>query len=367
MFATPIAINTFVVFVRLYWFERRFQSVVRDARNLRRTRSRSRTRTEALDQRDLSQEELGVRGRNIVVLHNNIAANGKDDDTTTSSARNIDESEPTSEASSSPVDKSRSDDTQGEKASDEHCSLHREVTFADEADEVVDEVGELRTPTQRYPRRLSPEEHIAFRENQRYPKDNATLRIPGPRDFDRGHVPETLAEEEDGGALTRKITTVGEDSINSTGGPIRRNITIDEPIHPRQRTGTGLSKISVPAQRSNQPTHEKGASLDRDDDERPPQSARLRTRASTFSSLRHWGSRGPEPLTPYLSWQPTIGRNSAFADLTEEQREELGGIEYRSLKRLAIILCGKSLGAQMPAAASDMSQHITPLFIYPLL
>ena len=46
-----------------------------------------------------------------------------------------------------------------------------------------------------------------------------------------------------------------------------------------------------------------------------------------------------EPASyPYLSWQPTIGRNSAFIDLTEEQREELGGVEYRSLKTLAIIL-----------------------------
>ena len=41
---------------------------------------------------------------------------------------------------------------------------------------------------------------------------------------------------------------------------------------------------------------------------------------------------------PYLSWTPTVGRNSAFADLTEEQREELGGIEYRALKLLLIIL-----------------------------
>lgn len=41
---------------------------------------------------------------------------------------------------------------------------------------------------------------------------------------------------------------------------------------------------------------------------------------------------------PYLSWTPTVGRNSAFVDLTEEQREELGGIEYRALKLLAIIL-----------------------------
>ena len=44
---------------------------------------------------------------------------------------------------------------------------------------------------------------------------------------------------------------------------------------------------------------------------------------------------------PYLSWTPTVGRNSAFVDLTEEQREELGGIEYRSLKLLAVILVCK--------------------------
>ncbi|KAL8635057.1 MAG: hypothetical protein Q9228_007415 [Teloschistes exilis] len=342
MVATPIVINTFVVFVRLYWFERRFQYVVREARNLRRTRDRSRTRTEALDRRDMSQEELGVRGRSIVVLHNNKTADRKDDGTTTPNAKNIDESEPTSASSSSPADRSRSDETQGEKAFDEHPSVHREVIFAAEADEAgegVDEVGELRTPNSRLPRHLSPEEHIAFRENQRNPKDNGTLRIPGPRDFDRGHVPEMVAEEDDGGALTRKVTTVGEDSINSTGGPIRRNITIDEPIHPRQRAGTGLSKTSVPSPRSHLPNHEKGTSPNQDDDERPPPPARLRTRTGTFSSLRRSGSRGPEPLAPYLSWQPTIGRNSAFADLTEEQREELGGIEYRSLKRLAIILC----------------------------
>ncbi|RPB00540.1 hypothetical protein L873DRAFT_1835026 [Choiromyces venosus 120613-1] len=46
------------------------------------------------------------------------------------------------------------------------------------------------------------------------------------------------------------------------------------------------------------------------------------------------------PLAPYLSYTPSIGRNSRFYDLTEEQRNELGGIEYRSLKTLAWILIG---------------------------
>lgn len=47
---------------------------------------------------------------------------------------------------------------------------------------------------------------------------------------------------------------------------------------------------------------------------------------------------------PYLSWTPTLGRNSNFVDLTEEQREELGGIEYRALKLLAVILTVFYLG-----------------------
>lgn len=43
---------------------------------------------------------------------------------------------------------------------------------------------------------------------------------------------------------------------------------------------------------------------------------------------------------PYLSWTATTGRNSAFLGLTAEQRDELGGIEYRALKTLAgILLC----------------------------
>lgn len=44
---------------------------------------------------------------------------------------------------------------------------------------------------------------------------------------------------------------------------------------------------------------------------------------------------------PYLSYAPTIGRNSAFVDLSDEQRDELGGVEYRSLKVLAKVLIGK--------------------------
>lgn len=46
---------------------------------------------------------------------------------------------------------------------------------------------------------------------------------------------------------------------------------------------------------------------------------------------------------PQLSRQVTVGRNSNFLNLTSRDREELGGIEYRSLKLLLKIVVGKYL------------------------
>lgn len=49
---------------------------------------------------------------------------------------------------------------------------------------------------------------------------------------------------------------------------------------------------------------------------------------------------GPKSISisNYLSWNPTIQGNSVFVQLTSEQKEEMGGIEYRSLKLLAKVL-----------------------------
>ncbi|KAH3666053.1 hypothetical protein OGAPHI_004242 [Ogataea philodendri] len=53
-------------------------------------------------------------------------------------------------------------------------------------------------------------------------------------------------------------------------------------------------------------------------------------------SLYSRSSRNTQPK--YLSWTPTIGRNSTFVALTDQQKEELGGVEYRALKLLSAIL-----------------------------
>jgi Cation transport protein len=41
---------------------------------------------------------------------------------------------------------------------------------------------------------------------------------------------------------------------------------------------------------------------------------------------------------PYISFDVTVGRNSAFHLLTREQMEELGGVEYRALNALLWIV-----------------------------
>ncbi|SCU87673.1 LADA_0E05468g1_1 [Lachancea dasiensis] len=48
--------------------------------------------------------------------------------------------------------------------------------------------------------------------------------------------------------------------------------------------------------------------------------------------------------TNYLSWQPKIGRNSTFVGLSDLQRAELGGVEYRAIKLLCKLLLIYYLG-----------------------
>ncbi|KAI9676440.1 MAG: low affinity potassium transporter [Caeruleum heppii] len=356
MIANPIFIHSFVVFVRLYWFEKRFENIVQESRNYRRSRSRNKTQT--VDDRDLNRVEKGVEGRSITVLHPETRATGN------SYMPGIEEERPAADdplvktlAKSSQGSTSESGGTLDDAASGSGVlrqstspTALRDITFADEKSPSADPESDTRVPGQR-----PTEHHIAFLENQRNPRDKGTLRIPGPRDFDRGDMPQTLVaeQEEDGGILDGKATNVTASSNearpsrddfqhrgdtadgNDDDQPVRRNITIDEPDHPAARTKTNSFSLRF---RSARPLGRVGPST--------PGSAnfpaQLRARTGTFSSFRSTQS-ARDPI-PYLSWTPTIGRNSAFIDLTEEQREELGGIEYRALKTLAIILVGYFVG-----------------------
>lgn len=63
-------------------------------------------------------------------------------------------------------------------------------------------------------------------------------------------------------------------------------------------------------------------------------------RITTLTSRRgEVGVVGAKPA-PYISFDAIVGRNSAFQQLTKEQQDELGGVEYRALKALLWIVAG---------------------------
>lgn len=59
--------------------------------------------------------------------------------------------------------------------------------------------------------------------------------------------------------------------------------------------------------------------------------------------LRRAISLSQDANLPRLSSQASVGRNSKFHNLTAEDREQLGGIEYRSLKLLLKIVIGEAV------------------------
>jgi len=329
----PIFINTFVVFIRLYWFEKRFQNVVLEARSMRRSRTRSRTKSEAKadDERDLGHEENGVGAREIKVLRTNgrQAEGQKIED---ENAIQDDQDNESGSGSSTMRNEEGAPETAPPKA---HVttSFRRDITFADE-------VG---SPDDRLPE-PNKEQSIAFVENQRNPREKTTFRIPGPRDYDLGFVPEQVPDEEHLGTIVtnegedlqvkrQRSTSVPSAELNDDDHPLKTHITINVP-EIRRRPTTGPSAYDVRPRRGSD-AGASGANIP---------TLRDRTKSRTFTSFLTREREEEDDPMPYLSWTPTVGRNSAFVDLTEEQREELGGIEYRALKLLALVLVSYYVG-----------------------
>lgn len=340
---TPIFINTFVVFIRLYWFEKRFQSVVLEARSMRATRTRtlSKRKSQMKEEKNMGDEERGVGNRQIAVMRTasgHVEGGLIDDEHAfqeTNGNAGVTVRKPASSTDSDDIDPLDSDRPKTPP------QFNSNIVWADTVKTPIErresDIDDL--PATKLPK-PDKERSIAFVESQRNrnPTTEGTLRIPGPRDFDRGLVPERVTHD-----LTREITrgshegddqrlsrrrsrsmSVGE--ANGDAPKLRNHITFDGPER-RTTTGASVYKKADPDV-PNANMHLRNRS-------------RSRTIASFFT--REKDEEEEDPM-PYLSWAPTIGRNSNFVDLSEEQREELGGIEYRALKLLAIVLCCYFIG-----------------------
>lgn len=360
MLGNPITINSFVVFLRLYWFEKEFQEVTTNAWKNRRTIMTTITKSKT-EERDAGREERGVGGRSIVVMHegtetDNTANNTikpEDSDSQLEKAKAVAQEGPNPSTSNS-GESSNTRRSYSRERSPRDMSPHLQIKFADQvkrSDGMADET--LRMPVQR-----SEEEHIAILQRQRNPSDNAVLRIPGPRDADAGVAPEEVDVDDVvlSQTLSRRASTfdssrdldIGsvDDTNRSRPAAPKRNITIQEPTRQASPTdhmvkdaaaathavGSFWGVDHIFRHRRPRVLHEENPSTN------DSHTTHGRKRAGTLNSLKQAISREKEDGIPYLSWEPTVGRNSTFVDLTEEQREELGGIEYRSLKSLALIL-----------------------------
>lgn len=368
--SNPITLHSSVVFLRLYWFEKRFQGWVTDARQRRATLSKAKSRA----RNDPRRIEEGVNGRNITVVHHpgrpqritndgilldgnepvqSQAIESDDEDVFNKPGLNSDESDTTTVAGvrSNSMDLGPLDMPEKAPDRDVHAKNDREeqnqsvgftaITFADtvkRSDGLDDET--------KFPQRRSNAEHIAILERQRN-QDNEVLRIPGPRDSERGMIPERLRTGDDNIiAMNRRRDSVPETTNLSPRSPRERRptILIAEPERPkREHLATELAEDvraaggTIDALRFRKPrVFNSGQKTIHEDDEEAKAHRPFRTR--TLDTIRSVWTRDTVDEMPYLSYTPTMGRNSNFVGLTLEQREELGGIEYRSLRTLALVL-----------------------------
>lgn len=386
MFSNPITMHATVVVLRLYWFEKRFQGWVSDARMRRGTlsKAKSRARDEVLG------AEEGVNGRNITVVphhgrpprltndgilleqnqtYQSQAIDDGDDDhhppakaspansdssdtATVSAARSSSLDLETAIAPDEALPAGRNTHQTGHDRSS--TGAHTAITFADtvkRSDGIDDETKFLS--------KRSNAEHIAILERQRN-QDNEVLRIPGPRDIERGMAPRLLDEEDahdnDGDTIAMSRSRESRpEHLNvepKTPATRRPTIVIAEPQRPKREEIAEDVKAAggvLDSLRARKPrAFNRGQKQVHEDNEDGRPVPAFRTR--TLDTIRSVVSKDYEDM-PYLSYTPTMARNSNFVGLTLEQREELGGIEYRSLRTLAIILLFYFFGFHLIAMA----------------
>ncbi|KAM7205055.1 Low-affinity potassium transport protein [Rhypophila sp. PSN 637] len=343
MLTNPIVVNWFVVVLRLRWFERRFQHIVHEARQKRGTISKSKR-----VQFDSTDAERGVNGRRITVMHSG-NRNRITNDGILLEGTGINRSS-TLPTFAFPIEvgSPANGHAEGQDA--------RQIKFAP----MVTRSDGLGIESVHLPTTRSDEDHIAILERQRDDEeDNEVLRIPGPRDAERGmrpeRVPRSRDEDIDPHSAGTNVGGVHFDDANLDEAqqtpPVlaerHQTIKIEEPNRHKLNETDGSSSQPSESSRGFASLRwrvpkfllrHKGKVEEEEHHDLHPTASRSSRRPSFHNIRGAWSQDKYPEGTPYLSWEPTLGRNSAFPDLTEEQREELGGIEYRALKTLFFII-----------------------------
>lgn len=379
----PIVIHSVTAFIRLYWFRKRFEHIVRETNtrlSMRRTKSRAVS---------FSDEERGVNGREIRVLfdqgHNPLTHAPIRRQSELSSKHEANNQPEPPQAGAMPTDDLNSfRDKVARRRSivfvgkDPHEASMQDVKeSAGSSLSEKDKKCDTSEDTQSSPRSR------AYGDESAIVDDNEDIEVMDAR-------PTAPALHDEGLAQSEKRPETGDSTapgalsqdIRFADLPVaqRRNNDV-EPVpwsHPSRR-GSTISEIGNTDHRSRtEPlsfgrtiastlldigartmTMDGPRSATRVHHRRPSASRSIGGRSTTFeratSMLRRRRNSSPSataeaprpaPL-PYISFQPTIGRNSTFVALTSEQRDELGGIEYRATKTLCWVLVFYFFGFQL--------------------
>ncbi|KAK4180015.1 PaTRK-1 low-affinity potassium transport encoded by the Patrk-1 protein [Triangularia setosa] len=351
MMANPITVNTLVVHLRLYWFEKKFQRMTQNARHNRVTLSKSFTKSRTKAKQQDGDVEKGVNGRKITVMLNGKKSRINNDGTLLGDVKNkgrhgLGLTATSRTATDGALDGSldRPDQHAGPAVTSSMTEPRKPALKFAHTVTKSDGLGE---DYLKLPRMRSDEEHIAIVERQKK-GDDEVLRIPNPRDVERGLGPKRVeaGDNDDSELLSPRAEAFNLDGESRAPAADGRHpaITIEEPDRRQlQETDSDEFMDDVRAAahtfdflKPHFPRNKKKP-LDTEKEAAhagPSQNKRRQSMQTLRTAFSHNKVEG----TPYLSWEPTVGRNSLFPELTEEQREELGGIEYRSLKTLARVL-----------------------------
>ncbi|KAK9444508.1 trk family potassium uptake protein [Metarhizium brunneum] len=161
---------------------------------------------------------------------------------------------------------------------------------------------------------------------ERHPKNDTVLYIPSPRDREQGHPIIELSKTRD----TRDDLSISEVTAQAGPSGLRRR-NVDGP--PLGETRTLDRVVSLTSSMF---------VLGHD-----PQLRRHNSATPSSGISRHQQREIDIRDMLKLSHHATLGRNSDFRNLTSDDREKLGGIEYRSLKLLLKIVFSYFFGLHL--------------------
>lgn len=363
LFTNPIFIHSFTVFLRLRWFEKKIDNV--NAKSKQQSRIRRTTTLnmaqEAAGHPHQKDLELGLSEKssgNLTLLPSKSRKLSFDrivDSPARRIPRQMSFKLPKSPSNSSGVH-ARTFPTS--LTGDGQPPSQRDIKFADDppadtsrpaamgdrdikfADMPVPKRRKSSVKPADMAKSINMMESLANTRRSSYLSDGPALVIKGPRDSnsddESDHHGQRPSEKQTDSPAERSDETLYANTADDDA-PLQRAATnVPRPkqaldMHKRSRTLEHTQQIAKSVKRT--------LSFDR-----------------ILSEVKHDSHKLQRVMSSnYVSWQPTIGGNSVFVDLTEEQREELGGVEYRALKLLFKILTTYFVGFHVLAAIMLMA------------